>query len=118
MATSAMNTSPPVILIVEDNALARRMFRVALESEGYCVLEAEDGHTAIELTEQRQPNLILQNLMLPDVNGFELARALRSLSKAPILAVSGLLTRHEEAYVASLPQVVSGPCNRSPQRTA
>jgi len=94
--------NPPIILVVEDNALARKMFRVALETEGYCVLEAEDGQTAISLTEQQQPHLILQDLSLPDMDGFKLVRTLRSLSQAPILAMSGLLTRLEEAHVASL----------------
>src|SRR5258708_18728529 len=94
--------SPAAILLVEDNSLTRKMFRVALEAEGYAVLEAADGHTAIHLAKQHQPRLILQDLMLPDMDGFELVRQLRSLSSAPILAVSGLLTRLDEARVSSV----------------
>jgi CheY-like chemotaxis protein/anti-sigma regulatory factor (Ser/Thr protein kinase) len=92
--------SSPTILIVEGNPVTRKMVRVALESERYTVLEAGDGQTALDLMVQYCPDLVLQDLVLPDIDGFELVQRLRSLPEAaetPILAVSGLLSPLEQA---------------------
>ncbi len=88
----------PTILVVEDNAITRKMVRVALATEGYTVLEAPDGQTALELAAKAAPDLILQDLLLPDVDGFDLVGKLRALPAAadvPILAFSGFLSRPE-----------------------
>jgi len=87
------------ILLVEDNPATRRMFRVALESAGYEVLEAADGGSALEAL-HRQPALIVQDLVLPDMDGLELARRIRDAlgdAPLPILCVSGFLSRLDEA---------------------
>ena len=82
------------IMVVEDNPITRKMVKVALRSEGYQVLEAEDGRSALEIIDREKPDLILQDLRLPDMTGFDLAREYRSrvnLKEIPIIAVSGLL---------------------------
>ena len=87
------------ILVVEDNPTTRKMFRVALESEGYSVIEAPDGATAI-LRMGEAPDLVLQDFVLPDMNGVELNRRLRQHANGvdiPIIALSGFLSRMEEA---------------------
>jgi two-component system, OmpR family, KDP operon response regulator KdpE len=91
--------SPPRILVVEDNPLTRKMLRVTLESEGYTVVEAGDGRAALAAAALELPALILQDLVLPDMNGFELVRQLRLLCGAsvPILALSGFLNRMADA---------------------
>src|SRR5262245_32480854 len=91
---------PPSILVVEDNPITRKLVRVALGTEGYAVREAPDGHTALEMMTRDPPDLILQDLRLPDVDGFELVQRLRALpgrSAVPILAVSGFLSQMEQA---------------------
>ncbi len=91
------------ILVVEDNPITRKMLRVALESEGYTVAEAGDGRAALAEAERRRPALVLQDLILPDMNGFELVRRLRALpglTDTPIFALSGFLGRIEEARTA------------------
>ena len=55
------------ILVVEDNAITRKMMRVALATEGYEVIEAPDGRTALELVARHVPDLIFQDLLLPDI---------------------------------------------------
>ncbi|HEY6561849.1 MAG TPA: response regulator [Polyangiaceae bacterium] len=95
--------SERTVLVVEDNPLTLKMLRITLESEGYSVIEAGDGRTALAAAEQGMPALILQDLILPDMNGFELVRRLRALpggSEVPILALSGFLGRIEEAQTA------------------
>lgn len=90
----------PTILVIEDNPITRKMFRVTLETEGYHVIEAGDGREALATFEAALPDLVLQDLILPDINGFELVRRLRAFpgaSALPILALSGFLGRIEEA---------------------
>jgi PAS domain S-box-containing protein len=87
------------ILVVEDNPLTRKMLRVALEAEGYTVVEAGDGRMALAAAAAELPALVLQDLVLPDMNGFELVRQLRAVAGAslPILALSGFLNRVDAA---------------------
>lgn len=88
------------ILLVEDNPTTREILRVTLESWGYTALGAPDGRTALELMKDHTPDLVLQDLLLPDMDGFELVSRLRALpggSEVPILACSGLLSKLEEA---------------------
>ena len=88
----------PSILVIEDNPITRKMVRVALTAEGYALLEAPDGRSALELTGRQFPDLILQDLLLPDVDGFDLVRQLRALpggAAVPILAISGFLSAEQ-----------------------
>ena len=92
--------NPKTILVVEDNHLTRKVVRIALKTEGYTVLEAPDGRCALELMAERLPDLVLQDLMLPDVDGFELLKRLRSMPggmDVPILAFSAFVGKLEEA---------------------
>src|SRR4051812_43370612 len=93
------------ILLVEDNPITRRLVRSVLESRNFAVREAEDGPTALKLLATERSDLVLQELNLPDGDGFALAaqlRALPGMADVPILAVSGFLSKHEEARVASV----------------
>ncbi len=94
-------TAVPSILVVEDNPTARKMLRLALVTEGYAVVEAADAREALAAAENTLPDLILQDLILPDMDGLELLRRLRALpggAELPILALSGFLSRLEEAH--------------------
>ncbi|HLK35448.1 MAG TPA: response regulator [Polyangiaceae bacterium] len=80
----------PSILIVEDNAATRKMMRLALQAEGYSVLDAEDGASALRLATAHTCSLVLLDCKLPDMDGFEIARRLRALAPSlPILAITG-----------------------------
>lgn len=91
------------ILLIEDNPISRRALRTALQVEGFSVAEAADGGTGLKLMAQHLPDLVLQDLLLPDINGFELVSQLRALpgaAKIPILALSGLLAKDDERRIA------------------
>src|SRR5215212_10690778 len=93
-------TSPPAILIVEDNPITRKMLRLTLESEGYTTREAPDARTALAMAAESWPDLVLQDLILPDMDGLELLRHLRAQPggpELPIVALSGFLSRLEES---------------------
>ena len=75
----------PVILIAEDDADIRRLLRLYLEGEGFRVLEADNGASALALARERTPDMAILDVMMPEMNGFELTRALRRYSDVPIL---------------------------------
>ncbi|HLG18695.1 MAG TPA: response regulator [Bdellovibrionota bacterium] len=94
----------PVVLVIDDNPITRKMVRVALKQEGYETVEAGDGRTAILSIQDRLPDLILQDFRLPDVDGCDLARQIRALPGAkeiPILGFTGFLTQAEELRVGT-----------------
>jgi PAS domain S-box-containing protein len=89
----------PAILLVEDNPITRKLVRFALQQEHFDLSEASDAATALELAETKRPDLILQDLLLPDMDGFALVtrfRAMPALSSVPIFAFSGLLSQLDE----------------------
>jgi PAS domain S-box-containing protein len=88
------------ILVVEDNEITRKLLRVTLRAASYDMLEAADGGAALALAARERPDLVLQDLKLPDMDGVDLVRRLRELpgcTDLPVLAVSGFISRMEEA---------------------
>ena len=71
--------SRPLVLVVEDNPVVRKMLRVVLVSDGYDVAEASDGEAALALAAQRLPRVVLLDLLLPDMAGTDVLRGLRAL---------------------------------------
>ena len=67
----------PLVLIVEDEAAIVTLLRYNLEREGFQVAEAGDGEEALLLVEERQPDIILLDWMLPVMSGIEVCRRLR-----------------------------------------
>ncbi len=68
----------PLVLVVDDDAFARRMMRQMLERAGWRVAEADSGETALERLERGTPDLILLDLVMPTMDGFEFVTALRT----------------------------------------
>jgi diguanylate cyclase (GGDEF)-like protein len=94
------------ILLIEDNPISRKMVRTALAAEGYSVLEAANGAEALELMAKNLPDLVLQDLLLPDINGFDLVSKLREVAggeKIPILALTGLIAQADDMRFAAAP---------------
>jgi CheY-like chemotaxis protein len=88
------------ILVIEDNAITRQIVRLSLSAEGFSILEAEDGATAISKMVEHHPDLVIQDLALPDIDGLTLAQTLRGLpgrEDVPIVAFSAFVDRLEEA---------------------
>ncbi len=70
--------SQKTILIVEDSELNRRLVEAVLKPHGYRLLVAEDGETGVELARAEQPDLILMDVLLPGIDGYEATRRLRA----------------------------------------
>jgi len=76
------------ILLVDDERAIVESLRYALEKEGYDVLEASEGSEALEVARTQPPDLVLLDIMLPGMSGFEVCRILRKESSVPILMLS------------------------------
>ena len=76
------------VLFIEDDDAIRLALRLALEDEGYEVVEAHDGASGLVQFGQCQPDVVLLDLRLPDLSGFEVCKALRSSSTVPIIMVT------------------------------
>ena len=76
------------LLFIEDDDHIRLALRLALEDEGYDVREAPDGRSGLAAFESKEPDLVLLDLRLPDLSGFEVCRAIRSKSIVPIIIVT------------------------------
>jgi len=89
-------------MVVDDNSATRRMVRNALVRNGHEVIEAPDGKTARELMASEKPRVVLQDLMLPDADGFVLVGELRRIAstEVSILAFSGFVSKLDEARVS------------------
>ncbi len=81
-----------LILLVDDEAHIVELARLYLEREGYRVAAAGDGHTALALAERDNPALMVLDLMLPGLDGYEVCRRVRARSELPIL----MLTARDE----------------------
>jgi len=89
-------TPRPTVMVVDDYADTRRVVRWMLEQKGYRVLEAGDGQSALDAAVAERPDLILMDLSMPLVDGFEAMRMIRAsegLGAVPIIAV----TAHDAA---------------------
>jgi DNA-binding response OmpR family regulator len=84
---------PKKILVVEDNPEMKNIITIRLEINGYSVITAEDGEQALEMAKQKNPDLIILDLMLPKITGFEVCRMLKFDDKyknLPIIILSAL----------------------------
>ncbi|MGN6576895.1 MAG: response regulator [Nocardioides sp.] len=83
------------VLLVEDDARVRRVLAMALRDEGYRISEAEAGQDALAGFAESAPDVVVLDLMLPDVDGFEVCRRLRRVSDVPVIVVSALGDSHD-----------------------
>ena len=76
------------LLFIEDDEAIRTALRLVLEDEGYEVAVAGDGESGISMFGQISPDLVLLDLRLPDISGFEVCRAIRRTSITPVIMVT------------------------------
>jgi CheY-like chemotaxis protein len=88
------------VLIVEDDPVLLQLYSSMMESGGYQPLIAADARTAINLLKETTPHLIIQDLMLPDLNGEQLVHCIRQMPAGrdiPVIILSGSQARLEHA---------------------
>ena len=115
MNNMARNDTSPLVLIVDDYQDAREMYAEYLEFSGFRVAEARDGQEAVEKAVALHPSVILMDLSLPVMDGWEATRRLKSdvrTRSIPVVALTGhALDGHSrEAQDAGCDAYVTKPC--------
>jgi len=83
-----MKEIPATVLLIEDERQMRRFLRVTLQSEKYGVLEAETANDGLSQAATRNPDIVLLDLGLPDMDGLEVIEKLREWSTVPVIVIS------------------------------
>jgi two-component system, OmpR family, KDP operon response regulator KdpE len=90
-----MSAPPAKVLVIDDEPPIRKLLRMGLGAHGYEILEAPNGRISLELLEQKKPDLVILDLGLPDIQGLDLLRMIRSRNESvPIVVLS---SRGDEA---------------------
>lgn len=80
----------PTILLIDDENSVRMLLRIALEGEGYQVVEAPDGRQGLAMYRERLPDLVITDITMPEMNGLEMILELmRHYSNVKVIAISG-----------------------------
>lgn len=102
------------ILVIDDEADVRLLYRVNLRHAGFEVLEADDGERGIEAVRDHRPDVVVLDLMMPRIDGFEVLRALRSSvewSEVPVLVLTAdsRSEDHHRCYELGADDVITKP---------
>src|SRR5690348_5416308 len=83
------------VLLVEDDPRVRRVLQLALRDEGYVVALAASGREGLEALGSSTPDVVLLDLMLPDLDGFDVCRRIRHDSDVPVIMVTARTDTHD-----------------------
>jgi two-component system KDP operon response regulator KdpE len=89
----------PLVLTIDDDPAITELLSLLLEANGFDVLAANSGSEGLRLIREHAPRLIILDLMMPDMDGWQVCKAIRDFSNAPILILSAL---NEPSLVASI----------------
>ena len=81
-------STTPLILVCDDQVMVHEALGVYLQNEGYQMVSAYDGAEALKLVEEKKPDLIILDLMMPQISGIEVCREVRKSSNVPILMLT------------------------------
>ncbi len=87
------------ILVIDDDAAITELMNMLLKTHGFEVFTTNSGADGVKLVEEQQPGVILLDLMMPDMDGWQVCKAIRTFSNAPILILSAI---NDPAMVASV----------------
>lgn len=88
---------PPKILIVDDEESNRKLLEILVQAEGYLALGAADGETGIALALAEQPDIVLLDLAMPGIDGFEVVRRFKSAPQTAALRIIVVTARYDAA---------------------
>ncbi len=78
----------PNIMVVDDEQTIRRLLKCTLELEGYGVIVADNGRLALDLLEEHTPDLVILDIMMPGLDGFQVLDLIRQRSSVPVIMLS------------------------------
>ena len=97
------------VLVVDDHPEIRDLMVEILEKRGYQVSTASDGHDALTQFVLDRPDLVITDLTMPGLDGYQLCRLIRGISSVPVLVISGQTGVEETAYQMGANAFVSKP---------
>jgi DNA-binding response OmpR family regulator len=77
-----------MIFVVDDDERTRHMLKSMLRLEGYCVITANDATEALEQFDHETPDLVILDIMMPEINGYDLCQRIRQFSQVPIIMLT------------------------------
>jgi CheY-like chemotaxis protein len=83
------DVSKKSIMVIDDSIVIRKMIEIALEEEDYRILTATSGKEGMETIEKESPNLIILDMVLPDMNGIDVLKKVKTAKKTPVIMLSG-----------------------------
>jgi len=83
------DVSKKTIMVIDDSIVIRKMIEIALEDEDFNIVTAISGKEGLENIEIQQPNLVILDMMLPDMNGIDVLKTIKSNNKLPVIMLSG-----------------------------
>ena len=89
----------PLVLVVDDEEMTRNLLRLMLERTGFEILEAEDGLKALEMVTEHLPDVLLLDVMMPNMDGFAVCEAVRNQVETADIPIILLSARTSEDFV-------------------
>ena len=111
---SSKRAAKPVVLVVDDDADARTIYAMSLRAKGCDVFTAKDGREGLEKANDLWPDIIVMDLAMPDIDGWEAIRRLSESSwtrEIPIVAVSAVPYSRQTALAAGCDAYLTKPCD-------
>lgn len=102
-----------LILVVDDEPAIVRLTRATLQADGYAVITADRGAQAIDLLSEEHPDLVLLDLMMPEMDGFETLRRMRSITSVPVIMLTarGSDTDKLKGFESGVDDYITKPFN-------
>lgn len=99
------------ILIVDDEQDIREIIKISLLDDGFSVLEAANGKTAIEIAKKEKPDLITMDIMMPEIDGFQAAKIIKEdpLTKDIPIIILSVLSQDKNKYMQGIADYISKP---------
>lgn len=99
------SVSKTLLLVIEDDSLLRKSLVELLKLKGFCTVEAGDGQTGLELAQSLQPDCVLLDLRLPDIDGFAVLRRMKKYeltAHIPVVVLSGSNRLEDQGHAVKL----------------
>jgi two-component system KDP operon response regulator KdpE len=99
------------VLVVDDQPKVLKFIEIDLKLRGFEVISATSGNQALELTKMMKPDIILLDMIMPGLNGFEILKELRVFTNLPVIAFSASLENQDESLRCGANDFVHKPFN-------
>ena len=101
----------PLVLAIDDHPSILRFIQIGLEMRGIDTITTTSGRRALDLTASSKPDLVVLDIVMPDMNGFEALKRLRELSQVPVIVMSADPANRDKAMELGAADFVPKPFN-------